>query len=343
MATGPYLEPKEAGERPKTLITRRQMLIGSAATYLGVPATGFSQAITLAGAAAFVAVKLLEGAISYVGGKLMASALGDPVITDVRAWIENAVAELEAFVSAELKRQLDALVMQQMQADLQGVITNIYQYSSLKPGSRKANADLLHVADTTTATLIPLAQNYDQALFVSTAAMAYRLFALCGRYELDRDPGHITSARGLMDTFLTTSSKIRDRIHHEMLPSTHFTISCSIVGETKYVCTGMRDGNAITRTYTAPETINGRPSFDVMRENIQRAMAPLTDPLQKQADTFIAAANSSIQLTIDCYAKMCRRVGVVYRPPADVHLPPNTKIVAIPDTVVMPGAIIVRK
>jgi hypothetical protein len=54
------------------------------------------------GAAAFVGLALLEGAISYVGGQAMASAMGGPTITDIRAWIAEAVAELEAFVSAEL-------------------------------------------------------------------------------------------------------------------------------------------------------------------------------------------------------------------------------------------------
>ena len=43
--------------------------------------------VTLAGAAAFVGLELLKGALNYAGGRLLSSALGDPTITDVRAWI----------------------------------------------------------------------------------------------------------------------------------------------------------------------------------------------------------------------------------------------------------------
>src|SRR5229473_63312 len=85
----------------------------------------------LAAVAAYVGLKLLDGAISYVGGQLMSHALGDPTITDVRAWIQNAVAEIEAFVSAELKRQLDEKTLQQMRAGLEGINTDLYHYAKL--------------------------------------------------------------------------------------------------------------------------------------------------------------------------------------------------------------------
>src|ERR1700730_12836130 len=101
----------------------------------------------LAAVAAFVGMALLQGAISYVGGQVMSKALGDPAITDVRAWIQNAVAEIEAFVSAELKRQLDEKIMEQMRTNLQGVVTDIYQYASLDPVNREKNRYLLETCD----------------------------------------------------------------------------------------------------------------------------------------------------------------------------------------------------
>jgi hypothetical protein len=52
--------------------------------------------------------------------------------------------------------QLDAKVMEQMRADLQGIMTDLYQYASLVPSNRKTNRYLLETSDTVTARLVPL-------------------------------------------------------------------------------------------------------------------------------------------------------------------------------------------
>jgi hypothetical protein len=292
----------------------------------------------LAAVAAYVGLKLLDGAISYIGGQLMSHALGDPTITDVRAWIQNAVAEIEAFVSAELRRQLDERVLEQMRADLEGINTNLYHYASLE-SPNQTNRYLLEICDTTTARLMPLSLNYDQALFVTTTAMAYRLFTLCGLYELDKDTGHIESARPMMDEFVTRTSAIRDKIGALMSPENHFRINCTIVGEKDYTCTGIRDGVPITPPYHAPPLINGRDSFDVMREAIKKSMAPLTDPIQKQHDEFLKSANSSIRLAIECYNKMCEKIGGAYSLPTNSAPLLEIEEAIIPATFVIPGAI----
>jgi hypothetical protein len=272
----------------------------------------------------------------------MASALGDPRISDVRAWIQNAVAELEAFVSAELKRQLDEKTMEQMRAELQGITTDIYQYASLEPANRERNKYLLETCDTQSASLVPLSLNYDQALFVTTTAMAYRLFTLFALYELDKDKGHIVSARPMMDEFVKQASIIRDRVGKQMSPTTHFTINCTIVGESKYTCIGLRDGAPVTPPYTAPPKINGRDSFDVMTEAIKARLAPLTNPMQKQTDDFLKSANTSIKLATDCYDRMCRRVGDSYSPPAGAPPFLNIAQATVPRFVIMPGAVVTR-
>lgn len=298
---------------------------------------------TLAAVAAFVGMALLQGAISYVGGQVMSSALGDPKITDVRAWIQNAVQEIEAYVSAELRRQLDERVLEQVRANLQGITINIYQYSSLNPRRHERNRYLLETCDTTTATLVPLSLNYDQALFITTTAMAYRLFTLYALYELDGDPGHIQSARPMMDEFVIRTSAIRDRVGAQMSPANHFRINCTIVGETHYTCIGSRDGAPITpRMHTDGPEINGRDSFDVMRERITARIAPLVDPMQKLHDEFLKSANSSIRLSIDCYDKMCRKIGETYSPPANAAPLLNIEDPVVPSIIVMPGAILIH-
>ncbi|WP_128931939.1 hypothetical protein [Bradyrhizobium zhanjiangense] len=107
--------------------SRREMICGLMATTLPFSRSAAAQEpVTLGSAAAFVGLALLQGAISYVGGRLLASALGDPVISDVQSWLKNAIAELEAFVSAELRRQLDERVIEQMSRGLAG-----HQHQSL--------------------------------------------------------------------------------------------------------------------------------------------------------------------------------------------------------------------
>ncbi|MCY0854040.1 hypothetical protein [Cupriavidus sp. D39] len=330
-------------------ISRRQVVFSALAVVLPMYSRKTvlaAEPITTGAAAAFVGLALLQGGISYVGGKVMSSALGDPTISDVRIWIQNAVAELEAYVSAELKIRLDALVMEQMRASLQGVTTILYEYASLKPKKQEQNKLLLQNSDIEISRLIPLSLNYDQALFITTTAMAYKLFSIYALYKLDKDPGHIKSARPMMDDFVKQASASRDRVGLSMSPKSHFSINCTIVGETKYTCIATQDGNAIVPSHTAPAQIcrNGicRDSFDVMRESITKEIAQRTEPMQRQTDEFLKLANSSIRLAVDCYDKMCRQVGDKYSPPNSALPLLKIEQAIIPDILVMPGAVVLR-
>jgi hypothetical protein len=184
----------ETGD-PMPIPRRRIVTSLAAALCANLIADSSAEPITLGVAAAFVGIALLQGAISYVGGVLMAKALGTARIEDVKEWIGEAVSELEAFVSAEVRRQLDEKVLQKLRSDLQGVITNLDHYARLGEAEQRDNKYLISTSDTTTSSLIALSLNYDQAIFISTATMAYRLFILQALYKLDRAPGHIESAK----------------------------------------------------------------------------------------------------------------------------------------------------
>jgi hypothetical protein len=179
-----------------------------------------SRPITLGVAAGFVVVELLKGAIEYVGGRVMSSAFGDATITDVRTWIREAVAELEAFIS----EQLTELVMNEITSDLDGVIKNLREYASLKQEDQSSNKSLLEYSDEKTASLVSLSSKYDRAFFVCAAVMGYRLFCLYALYKLDNDQGHITTAKPEMDEFLASAQAGRDRIANGMAPETHLII-----------------------------------------------------------------------------------------------------------------------
>jgi hypothetical protein len=109
-----------------------------------------------------------------------------------------------------------------------------------------------------------------------------------------------------------------------------------------YTCTGLRDGNPITPPYHAPPEINGKDSFGVMRKAIKQRIAPLTEPMQKNHDEFLKSANSSIQLAIECYSEMCKKIGEEYSPSPNSAPLLNIEEAIVPSTVIMPGAIIVR-
>ena len=51
----------------------------------------YSEPIAMGAAAAWVGGKLLEGALQYAGGLILANALGQAKITDVRTWILAAM------------------------------------------------------------------------------------------------------------------------------------------------------------------------------------------------------------------------------------------------------------
>ena len=115
-----------------------------------------------------------------------------------------------------------------MQTDLEGINENLYHYASLSEENRTTNRYLLEHSDTFTARLVPLSLRFDQTYFVTTAAVAYRLMTLNSLYLLDKDAGHIKSARKSIDHALTQLSAARNRIAYNISPSSQFDVSCKI-------------------------------------------------------------------------------------------------------------------
>jgi hypothetical protein len=273
---------------------------------------------------AFVALALLQGAISYVGGKLMSSIMGDASIDDVKGWIQAAVAELERFVSAELKRQLDSKVIESMRADLSGVIENLREYSSITPANERMNAFLVQAADTKTASLLALALNYDQAIFISASVMAYRLIALYALFKLDKEPGHILSGRGYVDNFIKQMIASRDRIARSMSPEVRIVKYCFSIPP--------RGGPPLLGFAMCRVSSDGKQVGDDNKGNFgeqkrlsdaaDAEIAQLAVPMRKLEKDFLDQANNAIVSVASCFDSMCKRVGSGYRaPPLGVITP----------------------
>jgi hypothetical protein len=328
-------------------VSRREVLARGLASgaILSLPA-GPARAVpaALAALAGYVGQKLLDGALEYIGGKIMASALGDPVLSDVRSWVAAAVAEIEAFVSAELKRQLDALTIEEMQADLQAVNTSLYQYADLKKASRKLNRYLLETSDTATARLIPLSLNFDQALYITTAAMGFRLFVILGLFQLDNDAGHIKSARPTMDDFVKKTVVIRDRVAAAMDPKVRISATdCGFthIGEPPHQILVTKcevTGDGVVKSY-----FKGGGNLDEANAWQRSIVKGLTATYLAQQKAFTDNVNQSVSKAIVCFDKMCRLIGETYAPPPDagfvkVDLKPLSAFVGA--TIRMPGATI---
>jgi hypothetical protein len=290
--------------------------------------------------AALVGFWLLQGAISYVGGQLMASALGGARISDVQTWIAEAVAELEAFVSAELRRQLTELILNQMRADLDGIIQNLTEYSRLRKRDQATNRFLLESSDTKTASLVPLSLDYDQALFISFSAVAYRFFALFGLYERDRDPGHITFARPSVDNFINKAMAARDRIEKALNPGTRLVKHLQFYpGDPDYPAT---EPGPSTDNYI---TLDGKVVWhdntqDLDNRQVNAAYAKLYPPLEQQCKAFIGNTNANIKLTASCYSDMCVKIGGAPYPVPGFG-PPIGPAVSIVSPVITRGAVVI--
>lgn len=288
--------------------------------------------VTLGTAAAFVGIELLKGAISYVGGSVLSHALGAATINDVHTWILEAVAELEAFVSDELKKQLDDKVVEQLRSNLSGIITDLNQYASLKEEDQKNNIYLLQNCDIKTADLIPLSLNYDQALFITSAAMAYRLNTLWSLFQIDNDPGHISSAKDMMDTYVKTSTDIRNKIFNSMSPDSHFTINCKLASrhtdaimgchsrseQSKPSCTVTTFGCQILQDGNVVDGLSGSPKIStsiINQANTKKNDLIAQSSYKKNQTNFYDQANSSIVLAVNCYDEMCKKIGLSYTSP----------------------------
>ena len=346
--------------------SRRQILAGLLASPFSLSVISHSRAepLTFTALAAFVGLNLLKGAISYVGGRLLAEVLGQPTITDVRLWIGAAVDELKGFISEELRTSLTASAIDKMRLELSGIRENFYHYASLSPENRHNYRFLLEHSSVHTSRLVHGSVQHDQAFFVTTTAVAYRLFVLRTFFIVDKDKGHIRSAQSMVDNVLRQLSMSRDRIAKEMSPWGRYGFSCDSKNMSKsggvykdwqmeepnggrrmlFTCHGTDRGHQITDTYSAVFSAYEENLADLemgrVQDHVRESLGPFTEPLQRRHDEFLSLANSSLHRIYTCYHEMCHEAGFQYDYPEDIGpIPPDT-VAAVPSVVKMPGAIV---
>lgn len=247
-----------------------------------------------------------RGCSSICWWAVLANALGQVKITDVRTWIAEAVAQIQAFVREELRRQLTQLVLDEMEADLQGVISHVNQYASLLPENQALNRAILESVNNTTATAIPRVSKFDQASPIIAGFMAYRLIARNGLFLVDKDPGHIRGMRPDMDAYV----KIMQGIVERILPSLEVTARLKFLGcgalppgegtKNQAACRYAIDG-VVVEEYTNP------PKYT--NKMIEAEFSAL---LQSQRDLFVAQINSYLGNATSAFDAMCKKIGGTY-------------------------------
>lgn len=274
-----------------------------------------------------VCVSLIQGALSYVGGKLMQSALGGASILDVHAWIREAVTELEAFLSAKLEET----AMQSIAADLDQSNTNIKEYASLSVRERKKNRYLIEDADISAVKLISFSLNYRQAFFISLAALGYLLFARMALYEDDRATGHITTLKEKIDETLVKALATYQFMVGALTPDGRIRI----IDDEDSGAPGQYDGSGyltpgIPGYYYSYVTLDGHSIGDWFTDDRDKASAhrraqefadsSVRPAVQAKFDEFKTQGIKALQLIVECYSRMCKKVGKNYVPPVDLGM-----------------------
>jgi len=320
-----------------TAIRRRDVMKGTIALIVCDRLAPFSlgqEPITTATAAVWVATQLAEGALQHVGGEILANALGEAKITDVRTWIVEAVTELESFIST----QISDLVQNQMISDLQEIVDSLGHYASLTPSDQQNTVYLSYVTDSDKASsrLITESLLYDRAISIALAAMAYRLLALQTLYKLNGDAGNITFLQSTTDSFLIAIVPMRDRIAGKMGPDARLKMSCSEMtsqGPSRGQFRGPTHSYKNCDVSLDGKVINHYKSMD---DGGQRAtseanaqMAAMSLKYQKDKDDFLQAVNGACSAIVNCVDKMFQQIGRHYAAPPNVVIGPSPNATAI--------------
>ena len=272
----------------------------------------------LATAGAWAANKLLEQTISYVGGEIISKAFSRSSISDVKDWVQNAIAGVESSLG-NLSDKIEADKMAEMTSRLESLKHQFMEYASLEAAIQPQNRFLLANCDTISAELVPLSQHYDQAFFVSSAAMGYRLATLFALYSLDKGAnntgsGHVSSlvGSGEIDKYLHKSIAARGRILHAMDPYNHVSSQCSyersivpLNGPTTS-CQVLKSGSPPVSL--GPMKWDWSLSEDEVRKETAAKVAPLWRAAWKDQDAkyvgFREQSTKQIQLVCQCFDRM---------------------------------------
>lgn len=332
-----------------TDISRRDWMRTALASILFpfIPGSNYAQlSPALAMAAAWAGNKLLDQTFAFVSGEIMSVAFGQPGISDVKGWVQNSVAEVESNL-AKLSARIDTDNMNVMSSRLESLKHQFMEYVSLEVTIQPQNRVLLANCDSLSAELVPLSQRYDQAFFVSTVAMGYRLATLFALYNLDKGKnnsgsGHISAlvSSGEISTYFRKAIASRSRIMVSMRPDRHFSLQCSyepsplpFKGPTTS-CQVLKDENPVASS--GPMQWDSGLTREEVREKTHVKAAPLLGAAMKKPtvnyQSFREQSQKQIQLVWQCFDRMYwTACNVRYQAPDELtRLPDEWDLIELP-------------
>lgn len=172
--------------------TTRGIVVGPETSMSGGHEKGLVfEPITLASAALWVLTYLAEGALEYIGGKIIAKIMGDPTLSDIADEIKWAVGALEEFIPIALKRAFTEHDLLLLSATADSITRNLRDYSKLTTKKdQQAYRYLLTDAHVTSSQAISLAAQYRQNGMIAYGQLvSLRIIAAIADYKLENATG----------------------------------------------------------------------------------------------------------------------------------------------------------
>jgi hypothetical protein len=173
---------------------------------------------------------LYKKGIDYAAGTLLQTIFKESKPVDAREFINEAVTGIEAKI-AGLEAKIDQQNLYRMQSELGSISSTFAEYVALLDQG-EGDKSLLDFCDTTSAGLLLFSMRYDQAFFLSTAVLAYRLLTRFALFQFDRSSGRsgegrITSlvTNGDMKSYFQGLIQSRARLMKSLTPQ--YAISCN--------------------------------------------------------------------------------------------------------------------
>jgi hypothetical protein len=289
-----------------------------------------------------VANALIVGALEYVGGALLSSAIGGggAKIGDVKGWIEQAVRDLEAFVADQFEKH----EVEDIASYMDSVKSELDVFAGLSPAAQKNPRSLgnLQASNQKLVEIMDKAAAHPSACSAAIVGLGYALLIRQILYNYDRpnptspESSYIVKLKDYFENWLRGLCASREAIAKGLSPGAHVRVACSanyhalpsapdtLVGD--MICCVIVDRIAVKAT-TVPidPAYNGSPGEPVAeaaaRSALQADYISARLPFAKTEGDFRDAVNKSLRVAIKTYTAMCKQIGIVYTKPNDIDVP----------------------
>lgn len=163
---------------------------------------------------AMIATALAEGALSYIGGEALKNVLGRPAYENIPGMIRDAVEELKVFIRDELRKALDEIVIQELEAEARALQVDLNRYSEVPENLKRDYKYLLESSDLSTSRGITHAEPYGiSALPIYVSFVSLRIHVIQAFYELDHSRENLRNFAEALRTIQVSVNSLLDNYY----------------------------------------------------------------------------------------------------------------------------------